>query len=71
MKRRKRCAVCGDRHQTNVQLTWKRHSDQKIFDICLTCASIPNKVTAASVNNYGPRKTKKIVEMFDPREEVK
>lgn len=49
----KRCAVCGDTCHVNVQLLWRRDSDQKLFDVCLLCAEA-DKVNETSVDNYGP-----------------
>ena len=48
---KKVCAVCGDKSQVNVRLKWKRHSDQKVFDVCLHCAEL-NKVSEHSVDNF-------------------
>lgn len=52
VSRKKKCAVCGDTHTTNVRLVWKRTSDQKEFDICMMCAEA-GKVNAESVDTYG------------------
>ena len=49
----KRCAVCGDTEPLNVRLKWKRLSDGKIFNVCLACAELTDKVNAESVNNFG------------------
>jgi len=52
MKRKKKCAVCGDTHATNVRLVRFHTSDQKEFDICMMCAEA-GKVNSESVNTYG------------------
>lgn len=49
MSKRKQCAVCGDKIQTNVKLKWQRHSDNTIFNVCCACAEVPNKVNEHSV----------------------
>lgn len=51
MAKKRRCSVCGDRHQRNVRLVWQRDSDGKRFDICCLCAE-QGKVNAESVDNY-------------------
>lgn len=50
---RPKCACCGDTTSINVQLCWRRDSDQKLFDICLLCAE-SDKVNSKSVDNFGP-----------------
>lgn len=57
----RRCAVCGDTHQSNVKLVWRRYRDGLLFDICLRCAEIPNRVNENSVDNYGPSKTQEVL----------
>lgn len=46
---KKKCAVCGDTHQTNVIFKWQRNSDNTVFHICARCAEEHNKVNANSV----------------------
>lgn len=45
---RRKCAVCGDTHQTNVKFKWQRFSDNTVFHVCGMCAE-SNKVNADSV----------------------
>lgn len=59
VKFKKKCAVCGDTHQTNVRLRWQRHCDGLIFDVCMLCGE-SNKVNAESVNKYGPSKNQEV-----------
>ena len=49
--KRKRCAVCGDRCETNVRLAWRRDSDGKTVNVCMACAE-ENKVNAESIDNF-------------------
>lgn len=46
---KRKCAVCGDTHQTNIIFKWQRFSDNTIFHICGMCAEEPGKVNADSV----------------------
>jgi ssDNA-binding Zn-finger/Zn-ribbon topoisomerase 1 len=47
-RKRRMCAVCGDKCQINVILKWQRTFDSKVFHVCLACAEA-NKVNAKSV----------------------
>lgn len=49
---RKKCAVCGDTHKTNVRLKWVREFDLLVFDVCMMCAET-GKVNENSVNTFG------------------
>lgn len=53
---KKRCAVCGDTHETNVRLAWRRDSDGKTVNICLACAEA-GKVNEKSIDNYTTQDT--------------
>ena len=46
---KRKCAVCGDTHQTNVIFKWQRLSDNVVFHVCARCAEEPGKVTADNV----------------------
>ena len=46
---KKKCAVCGDTHQTNIIYKWQRNSDGTVFHICGLCAEA-GKVNAESVH---------------------
>ena len=48
MCRKKQCAVCGDKTQSNVILKWKRDSDGIVFHVCAKCAEL-GKVNSSSV----------------------
>lgn len=49
--KRKMCAVCGTKIQSNVVLLWKRNSDQVVFNVCAACAEGKNghRVNAETV----------------------
>jgi CRISPR/Cas system-associated protein Cas10 (large subunit of type III CRISPR-Cas system) len=38
MKKKKMCAVCGDKTQSNVVFLFKRYSDDVTFNVCALCA---------------------------------
>jgi hypothetical protein len=38
MKKRKMCAVCFDKIQSNVIFAWRRDRDGVIFNVCASCA---------------------------------
>lgn len=54
--KRRMCAVCGDKNQTNVSMIWKRLSDEKAFHVCLACVEAekvnPDSVTEKVTKTY-------------------
>ena len=56
MTMKKRCAVCGDTHKTNVRLAWRRDSDGRIVNVCCACAEA-GKVNEKSIDNYTTQDT--------------
>lgn len=38
MRKRKQCAVCLTKVQSNIVLKWKRSSDGIVFHVCTLCA---------------------------------
>ena len=50
--KKKTCAVCGDKCQTNVRLRWKRDKDGNCYSVCCRCAEEKGKVNANSVENF-------------------